>query len=372
MYQKKIKLNHLLRKMHVPPKKRIGLLKFGSSQQTISYDEALAKLNKISPFPPGTSIGTYDFKKEIYDLAIIVVTYNNQDYLDKCISSLVEQRTKYSFSIIVVNDGSTDHTATMLTDWTQRFPNIQVIKCPHGGVAKARNIGLGASNARYISFVDADDYVEKDYVEGLMNPASKYNADIVEGSYRTINKAEKFINKTDLHANAFQNLYGYPWGKVYRRRLFENAKFPEDFWFEDTMAIYRIWPNARKIITISDIIYNYRINEKGITRSAFSNVKALDSLYITIRLLEDCRKNGSLLDDELYTFTLQQMVTNYIRIHSFKNEDLVAAFSIMAKLIDDYFPSSKFNCLDNDSLIVEKALREKDYPLFIAAALTKQ
>ena len=84
-----------------------------------------------------------------------------------------------------MNDGSTDHTATMLANWAKRFSNIQVINCPHGGVARARNIGLNASNARYISFVDADDYVEKDYVESLMNPASEYKSDFVVGSYQT-------------------------------------------------------------------------------------------------------------------------------------------------------------------------------------------
>ena len=126
--------------------------------------------------------GRAEEKEEKFDLAIIVVTYNNQDYIDKCISSLVEQQTKYTFSIIVVNDGSTDRTAMILADWARRFSNIQFINCPHGGVARARNVGLNASAARYISFVDADDYVEKDYVESLMNPASKYNADIVEGS----------------------------------------------------------------------------------------------------------------------------------------------------------------------------------------------
>ncbi len=372
MYRKRIKLNHLLRKLHVPPKKRVGLLKLGIPQRTVKYNEALAKLNAISPFPTGTSVGTHTFKAEKFDLAIIVVTYNNQDYIDKCISSLVEQQTKYTFSIIVVNDGSTDHTATMLANWAKRFSNIQVINCPHGGVARARNIGLNASNARYISFVDADDYVEKDYVESLMNPASEYKADIVEGSYQTINKDEKFIDKSDLHASAFQDLYGYPWGKVYRRSLFKNVKFPEGFWFEDTVGMYRVWPNTGKIITISDIIYNYRINDNGITRSAFSSPKALDSLYITIRLLEDCRNIGMSFSNELYTFTLQQIVTNYIRIHSFKNEDLVAVFSIMARLIDDYFPASQFTCLDADSLIIEKALRTKDYPLFIAASITKQ
>ena len=64
-------------------------------------------------------------------------------------------------------------------------------------------------------------YLEKDYVESLMNPASEYKADIVEGSYQTINKDEKFIDKSDLHASAFQDLYGYPWGKVYRRSLLQ-------------------------------------------------------------------------------------------------------------------------------------------------------
>ncbi|OYS59673.1 hypothetical protein CBF93_04840, partial [Limosilactobacillus reuteri] len=132
--------------------------------------------------------------------------------------SLVEQQTKYTFSIIVVNDGSTDHTATMLANWAKRFSNIQVINCPHGGVARARNIGLNASNARYISFVDADDYVEKDYVESLMNPASKYNADIVEGSYQTINDAERFVNETDLKANAFQALHLYLINNIRCRR----------------------------------------------------------------------------------------------------------------------------------------------------------
>lgn len=88
MYRKRIKLNHLLKKLHVPPKKRVGLLKLGIPQRTVKYNEALAKLNAISPFPTGTSVGTHTFKEETFDLAIIVATYNNQDYIDKCISSL--------------------------------------------------------------------------------------------------------------------------------------------------------------------------------------------------------------------------------------------------------------------------------------------
>lgn len=372
MYKKRIKLNHLLKKINIPYNYRMFLLRVGLKKR-IRKNEVIS-LESLSPFPKGTSIINHNFKAKRYDLAIIVAAYNSQDYINSCISSLVNQKTQYNYSIIVVNDGSTDNTGIFLDKWHKKFPNlIKVIKSENEGLSSARNKAIEASTADYITFVDADDFVEKTFVEVLMKNAFEKDADIVEGGYQTINQGviEKYPNTDILNANAFEDLYGYPWGKVYRQSLFKNVQFPIGFWFEDTVGMYRIWPNTNKVVTISDILYNYRINMKGITHSSYSNPKALDSFYITIRLLEDYKELGIAFTDEIYTFTLQQMVINFTRIISLSNRYLKTVFFIMVEVIDDFFPSSKFKCLDKRSLIIEQALRRNDYSLFVGVCLAQ-
>ena len=108
------------------------------------------------------------------------------------------------------------------------------------------------------------------------------------------------------------------------------------------MMMYRIWPNAKVVYSTSNVIYNYRINLDGIVQTSRSNLKALDSLYITIQLLHDLQKTSNQiqgLTQDIYNFTLKQMTMNFNRINFLTDKLQYASFLVMCKIINDNFPT---------------------------------
>lgn len=291
-------------------------------------------------------------------------------YVENCIKSLIDQDTEYKYQIILINDGSTDGTRDILLDYSKKYPtNIIFIDQENKGLSGARNVALNYVSGRYITFVDTDDVVTSKFVQSLVKVAYEQDADIVEGSYQVIdvddNVIQSNIHSLNTNVNAFKALYGYPWGKAYRSSLLNDIQFPEGFWYEDTMQMYRLWPKANKIITIPEIIYRYRKNPQGITNNSKGRVKALDSLYITIRLLEDCNVEHIALDDDLYNFTLSQMAMNFLRIQDLDENILKNAFNVITQTIDKFFPADVFKTSDVQLRKLEESLRNKDYKKFV-------
>ena len=107
-------------------------------------------------------------------ISIIIPAYNAAKYIKRCVMSLKNQTYK-NIEIIVINDGSTDNTLDIINDL-----DIIVIDKENGGVSSARNMGLDRCTGDYIIFVDADDYVEKNYLEDIVNVINEYNYDIIE------------------------------------------------------------------------------------------------------------------------------------------------------------------------------------------------
>ncbi|WP_270529861.1 glycosyltransferase family 2 protein [Limosilactobacillus vaginalis] len=340
----------------------------------MDYNYAFDILQDTHPFPHGTSISK---KEKVFpvklDLSIIIPAYNVSGYIEKCIESLISQNTKFSYEIIVVNDGSTDDTLCRVSKYRSN-KLIKIINKSNNGVSSARNSGLEISRGEYISFVDADDYVTPDFVETLIELAKRKDADIVQGAYSVFNKQRRRKNVSSekvKKVNPFTSLYGYPWGKVYKAYLFNDAIFPVNFWFEDTMIMYRCYPKAKKVYSTSKKIYCYRLNPTGQTSSSVKNKKSLESLYITIQLLFDCKKMNKdrRLTSDIYDFTLSQMVMNFNRIAFLDEQKLYAAFTVMCKIIEDFFPLSIFKTSNSNLKLLEKSLRKRDYALFIAACL---
>lgn len=111
-------------------------------------------------------------------ISIIVPVYNAEKYLNRCISSLLNQ-TYYNLEIILVNDGSTDNSKKICKNAAKNDSRIKLINSVNEGVSLARNKGLKEANGDYISFVDSDDYVEPDYVEKMLLTLKSKKVDIV-------------------------------------------------------------------------------------------------------------------------------------------------------------------------------------------------
>lgn len=127
-------------------------------------------------------------------VSVIVPVYNVENYLEYCLSGLLNQ-TLQDIEIICVNDGSTDNSINILQRYQQTDNRIKIITQSNSGQGTARNNAIDIANGEYIGFVDPDDYVSPQMFETLYNQAKAYNADLVEESFYINNQARKYKRK---------------------------------------------------------------------------------------------------------------------------------------------------------------------------------
>lgn len=202
-----------------------------------------------------------------------------ETYVKECIESVLSQKTKFKYEVIVINDGSLDNTLNILKEYEDRM-EIVLVDQKNKGFSGARNTRLQYVQGEYLMFVDSDDRLAENAIENLLSVAYKEKCDIVEGRYilfseRNILFKEKINKKNNI--KPIQDLKGYPWAKVIKSSLFKNLIFPEKYWFEDTIMSFLVYPRIDKAIIINDIVYEYRKNILGITHIAKNNRKSIDS-----------------------------------------------------------------------------------------------
>lgn len=219
-------------------------------------------------------------------------------------------------------------------------------------------------------FLDSDDLLCENSIEKLIKTAKGKKADIVQGSYYTFNKnGNKFYtNITPTEKNKEISIPGFPWGKVYNAKLFEKVRFPLDFWYEDTIVNYLLARLSNKYVAISDYVYGYRINEKGITFTSKKSKKVLDTYWIIEEMIDLSKDIGLKIDDSIYDMTIFQLSNLlYRRIHFLDEETIKNTFILACYLIQDMgIKDSK-----NKSIIfrdIEKAFKEKNYRLWKLAS----
>ena len=323
-------------------------------------------LNSISEDPNNTCYTEerFKFSSPEYDLSVIIPAYNSEKWVRKALDSIIDQVTRYKFEIIVVDDGSTDGTAHILDEYN--FENVKVIHQENRGFSGARNTGLTVNQGKYIMFVDSDDYLLPDAIEKLLFCAMENNADVVCGNYRCEYDTGdiKYICKySNGEIEPLGNIHGQPWGKVYRREIFNHLKFPEKYWFEDSIFAQIVWPMCKKCLTISDTVYSYYVNRYGISMTAIGQTKSLDSYYITKQLLKDKAKFGLILTQSDYDYFLKMIRLTYNRTFPLGRKVRKCLFVLQCELRTQFF--SGFSSDQEKSL--ELALLTQNYKKFIIA-----
>lgn len=130
-------------------------------------------------------------------VSVVIPIFNGQYYIEKCINSLEEQ-TYNNLEIICVNDGSQDKTIDILNNISKEDKRIIVINKKNEGVSKARNVGIKQATGDYITFVDIDDWIDKTWIESLINKIEEMKCDVVRGNYLKENKNGKIIQCGNL------------------------------------------------------------------------------------------------------------------------------------------------------------------------------
>ena len=218
-------------------------------------------------------------------ISVIVPVYKVEDYLSRCVDSVLAQ-TEKDFELILVDDGSPDRCGEICDAYAQKDKRIHVVHKSNGGLSDARNAGLKIAEGEYIAFVDSDDWVEKEYLEKLLSGIE--NADICEcemirtdGTAVIPQKQSEIIRYSG--SDALKNLitdqlfHQYVWNKLYCRNVIAGILFETGKTNEDEFWTYQAFGNAKTVIRISDVLYNYFQRPGSIMGNRYS-IKRLDSL----------------------------------------------------------------------------------------------
>lgn len=306
-----------------------------------------------------------------YDLQIIAPVYNVEKYIDECIDSIIGQKTDYSFLLTITNDGSTDGSRDRLKRY-EHLPNIEIIDQKNQGLSSARNRCLRNIRARYITFVDSDDRLQPGAITALMDAATKYDADIVEGSYKRLQNGTLFdgySHKFSIADGWNGQLNGYAWAKLFRSELFRRRCFPEGYLYEDSLMSLAIYLRCKRIVTIPDDVYAYRVNPTSILSTTKKSPRVVEALLVTLQLLEDNHTCGLQPDQQLYDNFLQFDVRNDFFTTSALGSSKVNqhVFSATCRIMEQYFKG--FSTRDENLKPLERALRKHDYRGYIIAIL---
>lgn len=215
-------------------------------------------------------------------LSVIVPIYNVEQYLRRCVDSIINQ-TYSNLEIILVDDGSPDNCGKICDEYASIDNRIIVIHQKNGGLSAARNAGMNISSGDYIGFVDSDDYISNDMYKDLIGIMERNDLDIVSCN-AFIAKGDNIIGdegngKLEIFERdviLYKSLLDYDnsaWNKVYKKSITDSVRFPEGRVFEDTATAYLFFSNIKKAGHINKAYYYYYRNPNSITQTAF-NVKA--------------------------------------------------------------------------------------------------
>ena len=218
---------------------------------------------------------------ESVKVSIIVPVYNVEEYLDKCLNSLVNQTLK-DIEIIVVNDGTKDNSQDIIDRYVSKYPKLvkSYIK-ENGGLSSARNYGLKFASGEYIAFVDSDDYVELDMYEKMYNKAKKENLDIVVCDTINFYDDRMVYLKSNLNYSndVIKNyIISPPMApiRLYKRNIFNNQEFEEGIYYEDLNFTPSLVNITKNIGFIDNTYYYYRQRNDSIMHQTKFNSKLLD------------------------------------------------------------------------------------------------
>ncbi len=231
-------------------------------------------------------------------ISIVIPIYKVEEYLKKCITSVLEQ-TYSNLEIILVDDGSPDNCGKICDEYAKKDERIKVIHKENGGLSDARNAGIIQATGNYITFIDSDDYVDENYVELLYTTLVSNEADISIASHRVL------YNKKCIDKSTNENFCGKPelilekilyddgvdlsaWGKLYKINLFSKVKFPKGRLYEDSATTYQLIDMSKEIAVYSKPVYNYVIREESISNNKFSE-KKLDLITSTKEMTDFIR-----------------------------------------------------------------------------------
>ena len=261
-------------------------------------------------------------------VSIIVPAYNVEHYIEKCLFSLIRQTLK-DIEIIVIDDGSIDNTYSIACTFKDEDKRIKVIQQENAGPSKARNEGLKLAKGEYISFIDADDWIDNDFIKKLYDAAKTSDSDIAAATIiRKREKSQKYrVHYTE--EKVYETLDDkikicniptccYVWNKLYKKELLNDTFFEEGRLFEDVLWLPEIIKKANKLVTVPNTNYYYWVNNNSIVKKFPSATKQKDSYIAKKYIKKFFEENNLYLSKKQKTFTKRIIHCGNIQILKIK------------------------------------------------------
>lgn len=225
-------------------------------------------------------------------ISVVVPIYNVQDYLEKCVDSILTQTYK-KLEIILVDDGSPDNCNKICDDYCEKDTRVKVIHKENGGLSDARNAGINIATGKYIIFIDSDDYIHPQTIELLWDVLQNNQADIAVCGFKNVDIGfqednifykdtqaifiEEEQEKLQYFVEEHYEEFTVAWNKLYPRKYFEDIRYPKGKIHEDEFTTYKLLEKASRIAYIEYPLYYYVQRGNSIMGESF-NEKRLHRL----------------------------------------------------------------------------------------------
>ncbi len=289
-------------------------------------------------------------------ISVIVPMYNTEDYIERCIRSIMKQAYK-NIEILIVDDGSTDRSLEICQELQREDSRIRIIQQENSGVSKARNVGIENSEGEYIGFVDRDDYLANDMYEKLLDCMNKSNSDLasarafivgrngVPEDSQYINMVEEYVDdKSILKAYVDGFLTIAVWDKLFTRKVIGDVRFDSTVFCEDAKFVLDVCSNSKKVICTSERLY-YHLRRCGnsLTNTSFNE------FYMTLYEYAQNKKDEIIKNDsncepeaqKLYFNTIYHLIKIYKRdwdrdkLHDYQKDRISFLMDNMTDFLND-------------------------------------
>lgn len=280
------------------------------------------------------------------NISIIVPVYNVEQYLEKCLESLVHQTYK-NVEIILVNDGSTDNSRKIISKYEKKYNNIICIDKENGGQGSARNLGIKEAKGDYITFVDSDDWISTNMCELMIEKALKNNSDLVFANFSTVKNevielGDVYGNKETDNVKKYLLTQSGPCHKLIKKDIIvdNNLYFPEIRAYEDINVVPLWGLKAKNISYIEDSVYFYLIREGSTMKQQKFNTK-LEAIFYS---MENMLKQYKIIDKDLvYIKEIEWLFIEHLlhgaSLRFFKFENHEKYLNKINKIMKENFPN---------------------------------
>lgn len=246
-------------------------------------------------------------------ITVVIPVYKVEKYLKRCVESVINQTYK-NLEIILVDDGSPDSCGKICDEFAESDKRVKVIHKRNGGLSSARNMGIDISSGDYITFVDSDDWVDRDYVLYLYALLDEYECDMSMVSHSITDKYEPCLSTNDgkikvISGNQFlmkllkvgtQENVQYAWGKLYKNFKNTDLRFPDGLIDEDVPTTFKYTINCKNIVISERKMYFYYNNKESILRQKFTRNR-FDLIEVWKIIVDFARIN---CNEEIYKYSL--------------------------------------------------------------------